>query len=224
MEFVLRERRGAEMNVLRMHWFDVGLALAIVIGGFVFLSRPSGLPLILWLSLISLFVHQFEEYRYPGYFPGMINTVLFRSSKPERYPLNTNTALVVNVVVGWLLYFLAALLGERALWLGIATILVSLGNVVAHTLLFNLKGKTLYNPGMATAVALFLPLAVYFFSLIVQSGAASSADWIVGIAFGLALNYVGVLKLIDWLKDENSPYAFPSRCLIPSHRRIVAEG
>jgi hypothetical protein len=57
-------------------------------------------PSARWLSLISLFLHQAEEYRYPGYFPGMVNLVMFASPQPDRYPLNTNTALIVNVVIG----------------------------------------------------------------------------------------------------------------------------
>ncbi|HEX5414128.1 MAG TPA: HXXEE domain-containing protein [Chloroflexota bacterium] len=207
------------MNFLRMHWFDLGLALAVVAGGFILLTRPVGLSLILWLSLMFLFVHQFEEYRYPGYFPGMVNTVLYGSSEPDRYPLNANTSLVVNVVIGWLFYLAAAVLGDRAVWLGIATILVSVGNVIAHTVLFNLRGKTFYNPGMATALVLFLPLAVTFFAVVVQSHAASTADWLIGVVLGLMLNYVGIMKLIDWLKDEHTPYVFPTRCAIP--RRLA---
>jgi hypothetical protein len=64
------------------------------------------------------------------------------------------------------------------MWFGIATILVSVGNVVALTFLFNLKGKTFYNPGMVTADLLFLPIAVSFFVVIVQNHAATSLDWI----------------------------------------------
>ena len=146
------------------------------------------------------------------------NTLAFQSAKPDRYPLNPNTALVVNVGVGWLFYVAAAVFGDHVVWLGMATILVSVGNVVAHAVLFNLKGKTIYNPGMATAVVLFLPLAVYFFYEVVQNHSAASGDWIIGVALGLVLNYVGVLKLIDWLKDENTPYVFPARCLNANRR------
>ena len=67
------------MNFLRRHWFDLGLALAAVVGAGILVSHPTGLALLLWLSLITLFLHQFEEYRYPGYFPGMINSFLFPS-------------------------------------------------------------------------------------------------------------------------------------------------
>jgi hypothetical protein len=201
------------MHFMRLHWFDVGLALAAVVGGVLPVIPVDRLLFVLWLHLIALFIHQAEEYRYPGYFPGMLNTTLYASTKPDRYPLNTNTALLVNVAVGWLVYILAAVLGETALWLVIATMLVSAGNVVAHTVLFNLKGKTLYNPGMLTALLLFLPIVVYCCSLIIQGQLASALDWILGLALGIILNYVGILKLIDWLKDEHTTYIFSQRFL-----------
>ena len=204
------------MNFMRLHWFDLGLAFALVTGGILLLNKSNPLSLLLWVSLVSLFLHQFEEYRYPGYFPGMMNTVMFSSKQPDRYPLNTNTAFIINVFVGWLSYFLAAIFSERVLWLGIATILVSVGNFVAHTFLFNIKGKTFYNPGMLTAIVFFLPIAVYFGYLLIQGDLATPIDWIVGIILGIVLNFIGILKLIDWLKDENTEYIFPKRFLLPS--------
>src|SRR6187401_3579219 len=134
------------MNFLRQHWFDIGIALAAVAGVYVLIVRPQGIQLLLWLNLIFLFLHQFEEYRYPGYFPGMLNVVMFNSKQPDRYPLSENISLIVNVGLGWVVYFLAAVLAEREVWLGIAAILISVGNFFAHTFLFNLKGKTFYNP------------------------------------------------------------------------------
>jgi hypothetical protein len=206
------------MNFMRLHWFDVGFALAVITGGLLLLLKLNPLPLLLWVSLISLFLHQFEEYRYPGYFPGMMNTVMFSSKQPDRYPLNTNIAFIINVFVGWLSYFLAAVFGERVLWLGIATILVSIGNFIAHTFLFNIKGKTLYNPGLFTAIFLFLPISAYFGYLLIKGNLAAPIDWIIGIILGIALNVIGILKLIDWLKDENTKYIFPERFLLPSKK------
>ena len=204
------------MNFMRLHWFDVGLMLAFVTGGFVLVGNLAPLSLLLWLSLISLFLHQFEEYRYPGYFPGMMNTVMFSSKQPDRYPLNTNTSFIVNVFIGWFSYLLAAIFAEKALWLGIATILVSVGNFVAHAFLFNIKGKTFYNPGMFTAILLFVPISSYFGYLVIQGHLATPVDWMVGVILGIALNVVGILKMIDWLKDENTEYIFPKRFLMPS--------
>ncbi|MBC2600523.1 HXXEE domain-containing protein [Puniceicoccus vermicola] len=207
------------MKFLRNHWFDLGPFLGLGLLGFVWGAEYTGLPLILWISLVSLFFHQFEEYRFPGYFPGLINTTLFGSDRPERYPLNAQTSLAVNVGMGWMTYFLAAVFAEAALWLGIATILVSVGNVFAHTIVFNRKGKTFYNPGMLTAFVLFLPIVIWFFVEIVSTGAATWVDWGIGIPLGFVLNYVGILKLIDWMKNRESPYGFPRRCMVPAVRR-----
>ena len=203
------------MQFLRLHWFDIGVGLAFVVGAYVAVTRPTGVCLLLWLSLITLFVHQFEEYRYPGYFPGMLNAVLFVSQRPDRYPLNTQSALLVNAVIGWGSYVLAALLNTQAIWLGIATLLVSVGNVVAHVALFNIKGKTRYNPGMLTSLVLFLPLAVYFFAYVVRFGVASPVDWVLGIALGAVLNFAGIVGTIDWLKDAHTHYIFPARMVGP---------
>ncbi len=208
------------MDLLRRHWFDIGIVLALVTGLYLVIAKPaSALEFVLWLNLIALFLHQFEEYHYPGYFPGMVNNVMFASKMPDRYPLNMNTAFLVNVVEGWILYALAAIVGERALWLGIAAVLVSFGNVVAHTILFNVKGKTIYNPGMLTSVVLFLPIVVYFFVLVLSNQLATLPDWIVGVTLGVLLNYLGVLKLIELLGDKNTLYVFPPRCLPPNLRQ-----
>ena len=207
------------LNFLRLHWFDLGIIFLVPIGIYLYIYNQSQISFLLWISLITLFIHQFEEYRYPGYFPGMMNIAMFKSEIPDRYPLNTNTALIVNTIVGWLFYFLAAVFSESLIWLGIATILVSFGNFMVHTFIFNIKGKTKYNPGMATAMVLFLPLTVYFFYLVITNNLALPLDWLVGIILGIILNIVGVLGIIYWLKDENTTYIFPKRSLIPSMRK-----
>jgi hypothetical protein len=208
------------MNLFRRHWFDIGGILALITLVFVYSSyrEMATIQVLLWLSLASLFIHQVEEYRYPGYFPGMLNSALYKSNRPDRYPLNTQTALVVNVPMGWLFYFLAAVFARDYIWLDIATMLVSFGNVVAHTLLFNLKGRTFYNPGMATALILFLPLVYWFIEIVRSAHLAGLGDWIGGIILGLALNAIGILKLIDWLADRNTTYVFEQRQLRPADR------
>ncbi|HEY5464022.1 MAG TPA: HXXEE domain-containing protein [Hanamia sp.] len=173
----------------------------------------------MWLSLASLFFHQLEEYRIAGTFPGMMNRVMFKSDLPDRYPLNTNTALLINVIVGWLFYFLAAFFGKKAIWLGIATIMVSLGNFIAHTFLFNIKGKTFYNAGMITSWIFFAPCVYFFFYIIYSENLITPSDYLIGIPLGVIFNVIGIFKLIDWLKDKNTTYIFGQRNLLPKDRR-----
>jgi hypothetical protein len=208
------------VSFLRKHWFDLGGVLALVCAVYVALNFPAfgKVQLILWISLISLFVHQLEEYRFPGYFPGMINAAVYQSTMPDRYPLNSQTSLIVNVIIGWLAYLLAALFGSYCIWLGIATIVISLGNFFAHTFMFNIKGRTWYNPGTATSILLFLPIAIWFFITIRSVLLVSAMDWTIGIVLGFVLNYVGIIKLIDWMANRNTTYVFADYQLRPEDR------
>ncbi|GAB4336198.1 MAG: HXXEE domain-containing protein [Flammeovirgaceae bacterium] len=174
---------------------------------------------VMWLSLVSLFLHQFEEYRLVGTFPGMVNRVMYKSDIPDRYPLNALTSVYVNVLVGWLTYFLAAIFGQQAVWLGIATILVSLGNTVAHTIVFNIKGKTFYNAGLATSWLLFVPSIYFFFKTIHTERLVTLTDYLVGVPVGIVLNVIGILKLIDWFADKETKYIFEQRNLLLLDRK-----
>ncbi|WP_417429637.1 HXXEE domain-containing protein [Halpernia sp.] len=209
------------MKAFRKHWFDIGGFLSILCIGFIILNFKnfSDYQLILWCSLVSLFWHQLEEYRFAGTFPGMINTVMFKSNLPDRFPLNTNTAMLINVFLGWLVYFLAAIFAEKAIWLGIAAILISSGNIIAHTFLFNIKGKTFYNAGLASCWLLFVPIIYYFFKIIFRENLASNQDWLIGIILGLILNYFGILKMIVWLSNKKTTYIFEQRNLLPKDRK-----
>ena len=208
------------MNFLRKHWYDLGGALSIAVLGFVWIKAEgmSSYQMLMWLSLVSLFWHQLEEYRIAGTFPGMVNSAMYKSEQPDRYPLNTNTSLLVNVVEGWLLYFLAALFAEKAIWLGLATILVSAGNIIAHTFLFNIKGKTFYNAGLLTCWLFFAPCTYFFFSIVYTNQLITTTDLLIGIPLGIVLNVFGILKMIGWLADKNTPYIFEQRHLLPKHR------
>lgn len=208
------------MDILRKHWYDIGCLLAVVVLGFVFIEkeRLSHYQILMWLSLVSLFFHQLEEYRIAGTFPGMVNTVMYKSDMPDRYPLNTNTSLCVNVLVGWLFYFLAALFAEKAVWLGLATIMVSLGNTIAHTTVFKIKGKTIYNAGLITSWLLFAPCIYFFFSVVYTDHLITVKDYLIGIPIGIALNVIGIVKLIDWMADKNTSYIFEQRNLLKRDR------
>ncbi len=203
----------SSLDFFRYRWFDFTLPLTLTLAIGIYIYKPENINLILWLSLGSLFLHQCEEWCYPGYFPGMINRCFFKSEIHDRYPLNANSGMIINVVVGWGGYLLAAIIGMNAIWLGIATILVSLGNVIAHTFIFNIKGKTLYNPGLITSLLFFMPIIYLFCEALIENDLASIKDWILGIALGLVLNYFGVYKMIEWLSDKNSPYIFIKRQL-----------
>lgn len=196
------------------------LTLFAVLGfGGTAASGISDYQRLMWLSLVSLFFHQLEEYRVIGTFPGMINRVMFHSARPDRYPLNTNTAFIINVVIGWGLYFFAALGAEKVVWLGMASIVVSMGNIFAHTFVFNFKGRTLFNAGLVTSWLFFAPCIYFFFVIIHRDHLVQGSDYLIGIPLGLMINILGIIKLIGWMADKNTSFIFKDRQLLPRDRK-----
>lgn len=198
---------------MRNHWYDIGGVFAVCIGT-VALTTRNMLPsyqFVMLLNLVALLLHQFEEYRLPGTFPGMINRVMYRSTAPDRYPLNTNTALIVNVFIGWTLYVLPAIVGERAVWLGVAAMFVSVGNIVAHTILFPVKGRLLYNAGLVTCWVCLAPCVYLFIDCMNRDYVVKSTDMMVGASVGIVINVLGVVKPISWLAETNTTFVFAQR-------------
>src|ERR671927_534100 len=107
------------------------------------LSKPQALAAS---NLLALFAHQYEEYEDPGYFPGQFNAGVLHSDQPDRYPLNTNTALIVNVPLAYTFYALPIVF-PRKRWLGLAPVLFGFGQAVGHGLVFNRLAKAWYSPG-----------------------------------------------------------------------------
>lgn len=96
------------MNFLRKYWQDAGAIIGVVVC-IVLLMNPailSDITGMLWLSFVAILFHQFEEYRWPGYFAGLFNNVMFKSDTPDHYPLNTQSAMIINVAIAYVFYLL----------------------------------------------------------------------------------------------------------------------
>jgi len=96
--------------------------------------------------------------------------------------------------------------------------LVSVGNTIAHTFVFNVLGKTVYNAGLATSWLFFAPAVYFFFTITHGEGLITLYDYLIGIPLGIAFNVLGILKLIDWMKVSATPYVFSKRFLLPKDR------
>jgi hypothetical protein len=151
------------MRDYRDNWFKVGAFLAVVIAGVLALShrRLSRPRLFSALNLAALMVHQFEEYGFPDYFPGMLNGGDFKSEKPDRYPLNSNTALIANTVIGYPFYLLPVLFPKRRS-LGLAAVLFGFLQAVFHAILPSLRANARYGPGFLTAFFLHVPIGINY--------------------------------------------------------------
>lgn len=144
------------MKFLRDYWQDLGIVVAffVCIGLLVNGSLMPEIEIILWLSFVAILVHQFEEYRWPGYFGGLFNGVIFRSEHPERYPLNTQSAMIINLGIAYLFYLLPVFV-PHLIWLGLAPVFMGFFQFIWHGIFANIKAKTIYYPGLG-AVCCFI--------------------------------------------------------------------
>src|SRR5262245_59579371 len=204
------------MDFYRKHWHDIGGLLAMVIGGSLALfgKRLSRPQLFSTLNFVALLVHQFEEYRFPGFFPGQFNGGLFKSKTPERYPLNTNSALMINTAIAYPFYLLPILLPKKA-WLGLAPVLFGFAQALGHGLIFPRIARAGYSPGFLASLFLHVPIGMAYIRSMRAEQPLKRSDWMKAIFILPVFAAGGILVPQQLLKDEESPYRFTAEQVGP---------
>lgn len=197
------------LDKYRKQWPRVGGVLAMGVAGAAALaaSRMPKSRLVSLLNFGALLVHQYEEYQDPGYFPGQFNKGLFNSDRPDRYPLNTNSALCVNTAFAYPFY-LAPILFPKVKWVGIAPVVFGMMQAVGHGIIFPAKAGDKYSPGFLASIFLHVPLGIVYFGAMRTEGGVTRADMAKGIAYTAAFAVIGVAGPNLVMNDKNSPYAF----------------
>lgn len=169
------------------HWYSLNmiLAAAIAIALIAGWDSITVVQRLVVLNLLALFVHQFEEYAFPGGEPAIMNIVLNGSGIPDRFPLNQLSACITNVVSGIVLYGLIPFAFPQAIWLSIGAMFFNIGQLVIHGVITNRKMKTVYNPGMFAVVFLHLPITIYFIWYVAANGLATPLDWVAGVLWAM---------------------------------------
>lgn len=198
------------MTFYRRNWYYMGailfVALSYVMGFWE--SHFSPIQVILMFSFLAMLAHQVEEYAYPGGFPSIANIAMFgEKNVPDRYPLNANQCLISNVFLTYPFY-LAAIFLPQVIWLGLAQVGLGLFQILAHGIVVNIRLKSLYNPGLATAVFLFLPIGIYYIWYVTTNHLASTGDVIFGVIATILAAIVLFLLPILLLRSKESKYPF----------------
>ena len=140
------------------------------------------------LNLAVILIHQFEEYRFPGSEPWVLNEVLcetlWRTPKEDvpadRFPTNQLSCIWINLAA-WVFYLLPALFPNQV-WLGLAPILAGFpAQFIAHGIITNRRLRTFYNPGLGAVVLGHLPLAVWYLIEVYQQRIIHWWDWVLGL-------------------------------------------
>lgn len=199
------------MNFIRNNWYRIGL-IAFAALSFYMIFRGNGslsdIQKILIASLMALPLHQFEEYEIPGGGPIVINRAYYGEEKLYRkYPGNWNSVMIVNLSA--YVFYILAVAFPNMIWLGIATMLFNLFQVLGHGIQMNIKLKTWYNPGLATSLFLFLPISIYYFYYILNHCSVSGKDWLYGVLVMVLILIATVITPVQSLKNKESKYVIP---------------
>lgn len=211
------------MNKTVEAWLNIWLYVMAVAGAVLAAvliqcwGRFDWIQRLMIMTDIVLVLHVWEEWRYPAGFAYMYNT-LFKSERPDRYPMNQLTDMITNF--GALLVFTGGIiLFPGAVWIGTAMFLFCLMEVFAHTAFgikmknkFRDRGKrTIYNPGYASTMLGFLPIAFGFWYWLMAKKTAVWVDWVAGLAVSIVV-FLALIVLPEALfRNEDSPYPFTGK-------------
>ena len=67
-----------------------------------------------------------------------MNEVMQPSDRPDRYPLNQNSGLIINIFCAYPFYLLAVFF-PQTIWLGLAPALFGFGQFIVHGVITNRK-------------------------------------------------------------------------------------
>jgi hypothetical protein len=163
---------------------------------------------------LALLAHQYEEYVDPGYFPGQFNRGLFKSDSPRNYPLNPQTAMVINTALAYPFY-LGPVVLRRPKWLGLAAVLLGWGQAVLHGIVLPRKADARYGPGFLTALLLHVPIGIAYVKALNEEDRIDTRDWVNGLGCAVAATLGGLVVPNLIMRDKDSPYEFTAAQMGP---------
>lgn len=196
------------MVFMRRNWYRVGIVIFIALSFFmIFIGHRilSEIQVILLASFMALLIHQFEEYILPGGAPVVLNRVLYGEKQDyDRFPGNAQSCLIVNVSA-WVFYLLPVFF-PQILWLGLAQMFFGFFQFFGHGLQMNIKGKSLYNPGLFSVLFLHIPIGVYYICFIESHYVLGWTVYAYGFVGFVAAFVCTTVIPVQILKNSATPY------------------
>ncbi|MDO4899521.1 HXXEE domain-containing protein [Actinomyces sp.] len=179
------------------HYVSVFLAGGVALAAILL---PGDLLLKLQLaSAMVLLLHFFEEFGFPGGFPLMGIKVLMGSEEMDssKWDCNNLSSMYGNWGFLLLVYITPIILpGPRPLVL--AAMLFNIAEIIMHLVVFNVRLRTVYNPGIVTAVLGLTPITIIYFTRIFDPTLFECYDWAIAVAWLVAAFWLCFRSPIYW--------------------------
>ncbi|MEM7220976.1 MAG: HXXEE domain-containing protein [Pseudomonadota bacterium] len=172
---------------LILHWMKVGTFLAPILLFQLALTTPdrdshSGVRALATWMLVLYIIHQFEEHWVDVFgnvyaFHGSVNDLVTQALGQPAGSVKALTPLsifVINTSLVWLVGLLAIWRFHRSVFPALAMNAIILVNAFTHKLAS--LAKAAYNPGLFTALVLFLPFALLVYRRLLREGVTTRAE------------------------------------------------
>ncbi len=177
------------------HWLLLGILPIGLVTTCVFSQNNQPfLQIALLAQLVALYLHQWEEFAFPGGFELFYNIEIYQHSKITRFQLTPTGVYIVNMFLGWGAYSFAIILNTAALGMGLA--LVHLANGLSHIILALVKRR--YNAGCVSSLLFLLPSALWV--LVLGSPKTELSEWL--LIFLIVPVAISLIQLSLWLGSK----------------------
>ena len=190
---------------LRDNWVYGGaLAALLLLALTPVLARGWPVALVLiWLQLPAYMLHQYEEHE-DDRFRRFVNATIGGG----REVLTRLDTFVINIAGVWGVDAVAFVLAAQVrLGLGLIAVYLSLVNGLAHGV--QAIALRRYNPGLATAILLFLPLGGVTLGVLAGSAGVTLADHLLGLGTALVIHAAIVARVLGRRRQLGLPGASP---------------
>ncbi len=154
------------MNKLLKNWANISVYLGALAALIAVLGNWGLREKTILLSLTFIMLHFYEEFVFPGGFAwcGLKVEMGITDTDATKWPLNRPTCLFGNWWCAVLVYILPLFL-PHVKFLTLAVVLFAFIEVIMHGIGFNIGLRTLYNPGLLTALFGLLPVSLNYLIL-----------------------------------------------------------
>lgn len=210
---------GLTARKITKGWLSCWLYVMTLISGVIigFLAANFGI----WSLQTKLFaaatallpIHVLEEWRFPGGFHTMYN-LMQNSDIPDRYPMKRLSDMWTNLI-GVVFGCVVLIVGVNPVFL-VMQIFLCCAELFGHISggIFALKrfrsrGKrTIYDPGLFTALFGYLPILVGIVASFFTEGAPSLMEAAVGLFCSVLLGAFSLKAVERLCRNRNTPYGF----------------
>lgn len=182
------------MKWLIDNWMKATPFLAFYSFILVFLYvKDENYPLyLIWLQIVAYWLHEFEEYVFPGGFLEYINKKVIKSDRAD-YPMTQEFSFWVNIPIIFLAMPFSAILAHFfGIKFGLWIAYFSFFNALGHILSFVAAGGK-YNPGVVASAFINIPVGIYMIWYFLSHNLVSTQVNVISIVISIILQSILVI-------------------------------